>query len=112
ARADVPGMTEIFAPDFCGEIPISSQNFSVSRDFAEVSRERVDGQKYAPLDRGRFMARLMGYRLRFGQPPRVEMKLIELPPGIRTEFAGPWNGSCALRMAGGMGPGQRGEPRL
>ena len=112
ARADVPGMTEIFAPDFCGEIPVSSQNFSVSRDFAEVSRERVDGQKYAPLDRGRFMARLMDYRLRFGQPPRVEMKLIKLAPEIRTDFAGPWNGSCALRMSGEMGPGQPGEITL
>jgi hypothetical protein len=112
ARADVPAMTEMFAQDFCGQIAVSSQNFSVSRDFAEVSRERVDGQKYAPLDRGRFIARLLDYRLRFGQPPRVEMKLIKLAPEVRTDFTSPWNGSCALRMSGEMGPGQPGEITL
>jgi FG-GAP-like repeat len=109
ARADVPAMTELFAPDFCGQIPVSTQNFSVSRDFAEISRERVEGQKYAPLDRVNFIARLMDYRLHFGQPPRVEMKLIKLAPEIRTDFTSPWNGSCALRISGEMGPGQPGE---
>src|SRR5205807_7144189 len=112
ARADVQGLSEFLATDFSGRIPASSHDLQVTRDFAQVSRMRGNGPESLSLDRSQFIARLIDYRLRFAQPPKVEMKLIRLAPENRKDFQSAWSGSCALRLAGEMGPGEPGEVSL
>jgi len=112
SRADEQGALEAFAADFSGRVPAASQTLEVVRDFVQVSRARAQDTEYVPLDRAAFVARLLAYRQRFAQPPKVEMKLIKLAPENRKDFQGPWNGSCALRLAGDLSPGQPGEVSL
>ncbi|HEV3115758.1 MAG TPA: VCBS repeat-containing protein [Gemmataceae bacterium] len=111
ARGDAQALAEAFAADFRGQLP-HTREVQVKRDYVEATRDRAAGPASEMVARDQFLSGLMAYRERFAQPPKVEMKLMNLAPVARKDVGGAWQGSCYLRMAGEMAPGQPGEVSL
>ena len=69
----------------------------------------ASGQASKPLDRGQFVAYLLGYRRLFHAEPRVKISLMKLAPIQRGDLDGPWRGTCQVRLWGEKAPGQPAE---
>jgi hypothetical protein len=109
SRADAAALVQLLAPSFAGQVPREPREVRLAAGFASAVRRQDQGRGYEPLTGEQFVAQLLDFRRPFSQPPKVQVSLMALAPEQREDFAGPWRGTCLLRMAGEAGPGQPAE---
>jgi hypothetical protein len=105
--ADAHALTDLFAPDFTGELPAEPRTTTVRGECIDVTRQEDTGQSPTRVGREPFVARLLEYRHAFSaKPPSVQLTLKTLLPKIDRDLDGPWEGLAYLRLHGESPHGQ------
>jgi hypothetical protein len=107
AQADGVKLSRLLAADFRGGFLKEPRQVSTSRPYTQAVRLEDNGRPPEPLAGGGFVARLLEYRGRFAEPPKVKLALMALGPCSRQDLKGPWKGTGLLRL---WGPAASGGP--
>jgi hypothetical protein len=107
-QGDRAELAALFAADFTGQVSEHPREVRLDSPAVQVVRWEDDGPRQT-LDRDQFVSRLLDYRARFSNKPRVSINLMTLTPQQRTNMNSPWEGTCLLRMVGEMGTDRPGE---
>jgi hypothetical protein len=111
-QADERTLAGLLAPGFSGQVLEQPREIRLDTDFAQVVRQEDAGHPPAHFDAAQFIARLLDFRRRFTQLPKVKLSLMALAPTVPENLDSIWHGSCLLRMWGEMGAGRPGEVTL
>jgi len=108
-QADATALRGLLDDNFEGQALRQPREVARHSDWVDAVRLMDSGQTPIVLNRAEFVERLLGYRQLFHKEPDVKLSLMKLSPVKRGDTAGPWEGTCQLRLWGEKAPGQPAE---
>ncbi len=111
-KSDADQFAKALAPSFQGETLDLAHGVGLENEVIQIRRLRTTVEPKATpesAEAGPFVKYLLGLRAHFGKDAKVELALMSLSPVAREKLDGPWKGSCALRLFGGLEGGGKKE---